>query len=74
MTNASEQLATLQRHSHEKDRRIAQLQSELDNLQHRLKLDSANQKIELAKVHRQLLEQHQQDQLRIQGLTLTFPE
>ena len=46
---------------------MTQLQSELDNLQHRLKLDAANHKIEVAKAQRELLQQHEQDNLRIQG-------
>jgi hypothetical protein len=48
---------------------MAQINSEYENIQHRFKVEVANHKIELAKVQRALLEQQEQLNIHIQGLT-----
>lgn len=69
-SSIQDQLSTVNRQSHEKDLRLAQMNSELENLQHRLKVDTANHKIDLAKVQREYLQQQEQFKLQIQGSSL----
>jgi hypothetical protein len=52
---------------HERDLRIAQINSDYENIQHRFKIEVANHKIDLAKVQRDQLEQHEQLKTHIQG-------
>ena len=67
LTSASEQLATVNRQLHERDLRLAQINSEYENLQHRFKLEVANHKIDLAKVQRDQLEHQEHANTRVQG-------
>ena len=67
LTSVSEQLTTSNRQLHERDLRLAQTNSEYENLQHRFKLEVANHKIELAKVQRDQLEKQEQLNLHVQG-------
>lgn len=68
LISVSEQLTTANRQLHEKDLRIAQINSEYENLQHRFKIEIANHKIDLAKLQREQLEQQEQLKIYIQGL------
>lgn len=67
LSSVQDQLTRVNRQIHDKDLRLAQLNSDLENLQHRFKLDTANHKIDLAKVQREYLEQQEQYKLQIQG-------
>ena len=67
LTSKSEQLTTSNRQLHERDLRLAQINSDYENLQHRFKLEVANHKIELAKVQRDQLEKQEQLNLHVQG-------
>lgn len=67
LTSTSEQLTTSNRQLHERDLRLAQVNSDYENLQHRFKLEVANHKIELARVQRDQLEKQEQLNLRVQG-------
>ena len=71
LASSQDQLTRMNRQCHDKDLRLAQLNSELENVQHRLKVDTANHRIDLAKVQREYLEQHEQVKLRIEGLHLS---
>ncbi|CAF1558590.1 unnamed protein product [Adineta ricciae] len=68
LTSVSEQLSTVNRQLHERELRIAQINSDYENLQHRYKLEVANHKIELAKVQRDQLEQQEQLKTHVQEL------
>ncbi|CAF0971254.1 unnamed protein product [Rotaria magnacalcarata] len=68
LTSISEQLTSTNRQIHEKDLRIAQISSDYENIQHRLKVEVANHKIDLAKIQREQLEQHEQLKIHIQEL------
>ncbi|CAF1114562.1 unnamed protein product [Adineta ricciae] len=68
LTSVSEQLTTVNRQLHERELRIAQINSDYENLQHRYKLEVANHKIELAKVQRDQLEQQEQLKTHVQEL------
>ena len=57
----------MNRQLHERDLRIAQINSEYENIQHRFKVEVANHKIELATVQRNQLEQQEQLNIRVQG-------
>ncbi len=57
----------MNRQLHERDLRIAQINSEYENIQHRYKVEVANHKIDLAKVQRDQLEQQEQLKTNIQG-------
>ena len=57
----------MNRQVHEKDLRIAQINSEYENIQHQYKLEVANHKIDLAKVQRDQLEQQEQLKTHILG-------
>ncbi len=70
LTSVSEQLTTISRQLHERDHRLAQINSEYENIQHRFKLEVANHKIDLAKVQRDQLEKQEQLNTHIQGLPL----
>ncbi|CAF1914171.1 unnamed protein product [Rotaria magnacalcarata] len=67
LTSISEQLTSTNRQIHEKDLRIAQISSDYENIQHRLKVEVANHKIDLAKIQREQLEQHEQLKIHIQA-------
>ena len=60
-------MTTVNRQLHERELRIAQINSDYENLQHRYKLEVANHKIELAKVQRDQLEQQEQLRTHVQG-------
>ncbi|UJR07569.1 hypothetical protein I4U23_011856 [Adineta vaga] len=68
LTSVSEKLATVNRQVHERDLRLAQINSDYENIQHRHKLDAANHKIDIAKVQRDQLEQQEQLKTHIQEL------
>ena len=72
LTSTSEQLTTSNRQLHQRDLRLAQVNSEYENLKYRFKLEVANQKIELAKVQRDQLEKHEQVSLHLQGGIFSF--
>jgi hypothetical protein len=55
------------RHLHERDLRIAQINSEYENIQHRFKVEVANHKIDLAKTQRDQIERQEQLNTHIQG-------
>ncbi|CAF1452548.1 unnamed protein product [Rotaria sordida] len=68
LTSISEQLTTANRQLHEKDFRIAQINTEYENIQHQFKVEVANHKIDLAKTQRQHLQQQEQLKFHIQEL------
>jgi len=72
LASTSEQLAAVNRQLHERDLRLAQINSEYENLQHRFKLEVANHKIELAKAQRDQLEKQEQLNTNVQGFTPLF--
>ncbi len=57
----------MNRHLHERDLRIAQINSEYENIQHRFKVETANHKIDLAKAQRDQIERQEQLNTHIQG-------
>lgn len=72
LTSVSEQLTTSNRHLHDRELRLTQINSEYENLQHRFKLEVANHKIELAKVQRDQLGKQEQLNLHVQGSSSNF--